>query len=84
MVFNATVNNISAISWRSVLLVEETGVPYCYAYFIIVSDRCCCGRMVIGFTTTYVICLYYHLSCEIESRTWRSVLTYDNLNSLLL
>ena len=26
-VFNATFNNISAISWRSVLLVEETGVP---------------------------------------------------------
>ena len=27
MVFNATLNNISAISWRSVLLVEKTGVP---------------------------------------------------------
>ena len=27
MVFNATFNNISAISWRSVLLREETGVP---------------------------------------------------------
>ena len=27
MVFNATCNNISVISWRSVLLVEETGVP---------------------------------------------------------
>ena len=27
MVFNATFNNISAIMWRSVLLVEETGVP---------------------------------------------------------
>ena len=27
MVFNATFNNISAILWRSVLLVEETGVP---------------------------------------------------------
>jgi len=26
-VFNATFNNISGISWRSVLLVEETGVP---------------------------------------------------------
>ena len=26
MVLNATFNNISAISWRSVLLVEETGV----------------------------------------------------------
>jgi hypothetical protein len=26
MVFNTTINNISAISWRSVLLVEETAV----------------------------------------------------------
>jgi hypothetical protein len=27
MVLNATFNNISAITWQSVLLVEETGVP---------------------------------------------------------
>jgi hypothetical protein len=27
MVFNATFNNISAISWWSVILVEETAVP---------------------------------------------------------
>jgi hypothetical protein len=27
MVFNTTFNNISVISWLSVLLVEETGVP---------------------------------------------------------
>jgi len=27
MVFNATFNNISVISWRSVLLVEETVRP---------------------------------------------------------
>jgi len=27
MVFNANFNNISVISWRSVFLVEETGVP---------------------------------------------------------
>jgi hypothetical protein len=27
VVFNATFNNISVISWRSVLLVEETTVP---------------------------------------------------------
>jgi hypothetical protein len=26
MVFNATFNNISVILWRSVLLVEETGM----------------------------------------------------------
>jgi len=25
--FNATFNNISVISWRSVLLVEEIGIP---------------------------------------------------------
>ena len=27
MVLNANCNNISVISWRSVSLVEETGVP---------------------------------------------------------
>ena len=27
MVFSVTFNNISVISWRSVLLVEETGIP---------------------------------------------------------
>ena len=27
VVFNATFNNISIISWQSDLLVEETGVP---------------------------------------------------------
>ena len=27
MMFNATFNNISVTSWRSVLLVEKTGVP---------------------------------------------------------
>ncbi len=27
MVLNSTIKNISAISWRAVLLVEESGVP---------------------------------------------------------
>ena len=27
MMFNATFNNISALSWRSALLAEELGVP---------------------------------------------------------
>ena len=27
MVFNATFNNISVISWQSVLVVEETSIP---------------------------------------------------------
>jgi len=31
-------------------------------------------RMVIGFTTTYVIGAYYHLSYTFEPRSWRGVL----------
>ena len=27
MMFNATFNNISGLSWRAILLGEETGVP---------------------------------------------------------
>jgi len=27
MVFNATFSNMSVISWRSILLVDEAGVP---------------------------------------------------------
>ena len=27
IVFNATFNNISVILWRSILLIEETGIP---------------------------------------------------------
>jgi hypothetical protein len=43
MEFNATFNNISVISWRSVLLVEETGVP----------------RENHRFTTTYAISAFH-------------------------
>ena len=39
MVFNATFNNISVISWRSVLLVEETGVSEKTAYLSHVSNE---------------------------------------------
>jgi len=27
MMFNATINNITVISWRSVLSLKETGIP---------------------------------------------------------
>jgi len=33
MVFNATFSNMSAISWRSVLLVGDTGVPEKTTFF---------------------------------------------------
>ena len=39
MVDNATFNNISVISWQSVLLVEETGVPGKTTYLSQVTDK---------------------------------------------
>jgi hypothetical protein len=39
MVFNATFINISGISWRSVLLVEETGVPEKNTDLLQVTDK---------------------------------------------
>jgi hypothetical protein len=39
MVFNVTFNNISAISWRSVLLVEETGYPMKNTYLSQVTEK---------------------------------------------
>ena len=39
MVFNATFNNISAISWQEVLLVEETGVSEKNANLPQVTDK---------------------------------------------
>ena len=31
-------------------------------------------RMVVGFTTAYVINIYHHLSCQFESHSWRGAL----------
>jgi hypothetical protein len=39
--FNATFNNSSVISWRSVLLVEETGVPGKTTDLQQVTDKLC-------------------------------------------
>jgi hypothetical protein len=54
MVFNATFNNISVISWRSVLFVE---VP---EYSEKTTDLCGRDCMVVGFTTSYAINAYHH------------------------
>jgi hypothetical protein len=37
---------------------------------------CGCDRMVVGFTTTYVISAYHHWCCEFESRSGRGVQHY--------
>ena len=33
-----------------------------------------CDRMVVGFTPTRAISVYYHYSCKFEPRSWRGVL----------
>jgi hypothetical protein len=76
MVFNASFNNISVLSWRSVLLVDETGenhrhvtdkldhinvVHFALIYFSSsLYFRCGRDRMVVGFITTYAISAYHH------------------------
>jgi hypothetical protein len=63
--FNATFNNISVISWLSVLYTF-----YCRSTFQSQDDqgyiltRGChdCDRMVVGFTTTYAITAYHYLT----------------------
>jgi hypothetical protein len=45
----------------------------CLDIQLVVSDRGRRGRMVVGFTTTYAISTYYHLSYEFESHSWRGV-----------
>jgi hypothetical protein len=61
MVFNLTFNNISFISWRSVLLMEETRVPGEYHRPV--------DHMVVGFTTTYAISAYHHWYSKFEPRS---------------
>ena len=56
MVLNATFNNISVISWCSVLFQEETGVPgdnhrpfsSKHCYFV-------CDNAILEFDNTYVV-----------------------------
>jgi hypothetical protein len=67
MIFNATFNNISTISWRSVFLGGERGGP---------GKNPGRDRMVVGFTTTYAISAYHHWCCEFESRSDRGVQHY--------
>jgi hypothetical protein len=45
IVFKVTFNNISVISWRSVLLLEETGVP---------GENLSCRKSLTNFIT-YVV-----------------------------
>jgi hypothetical protein len=69
MVFNATFNNISVISWRVSFIWGENGVLGEYhrpasleviIAFFEYMDRRGHDHIVIGFTTTCSISAYYH------------------------
>jgi hypothetical protein len=64
MVSNATFNNISVISWRSVLLGEVTGVTRGWVYFTQILSRSSRGRdrIVVRFTSTHPISAYHNVS----------------------
>jgi hypothetical protein len=59
MVFNATFNNISAISWQSVLLVEETGVPGKKPASISTEKVCVQPKHPKQTTVSFYIYIYY-------------------------
>jgi energy-converting hydrogenase Eha subunit E len=95
MVFNATFNNISVISWRSVLLVEETRGPGenhgpVASHWQILSHNV--DHMVDWSTATYVIRAYHHQRWfdmvfiatfnNISVISWRSVLLVEETGVL--
>jgi hypothetical protein len=72
MVFNATFNNISAISWQSVLLVEETWVPRENHWPVAQSFTHDAFSLYVHFTPTFYgnsskLCMlaYYHMKIRI-------------------
>jgi hypothetical protein len=59
VVFNASFNNISAILWRLVLLVEETGVPS-EKYRPVVTTTI--GMPQIKMNPQYIFIYFYKIS----------------------
>jgi len=77
MMFNATFNNISVTSWRSVILVEDTGVPPRKPpiYYILHQKG---KMMVINSTNTNKE--NNPLSSELNSLNTKKTKTYDVRN----
>jgi hypothetical protein len=66
MVFNATFNTISVMSWRTVLLVEETGVPW-ENHWPIASHRQTLSHNVVHLT---LIEIWTHITVISGDRHW--------------
>jgi len=81
MVFDATFNNISVISWQSVLLVEETGettdlpqVTDKHYHIMLYQEHLVCAGFEL--TTLVVICSDYTGSCKSNYHTITTAPTY--------
>ena len=66
---NHKVENDS-LSFKHWLLYKKT-IKILFAILILCHGR---DRIIVGFTSTYVINAYHHLSNEFEYRSWRGVL----------
>jgi hypothetical protein len=84
MVFNANFNNISAMSWRSVLLVEETGDPRrkpltCHLQTLSHNVASSTPRLM-GFKLTTSVVIGTDCIGTIPSRPWRPprMLVFNN------
>ena len=80
---------ISFIFWKykwSMFFPRYSNIHCRGIFFLKLFANCrgCHGRdhMVVGFTTTYAISAYHHLSCEFESRSWRDVLNKTLCNKV--
>jgi hypothetical protein len=65
MVFNATFNNISIMSWR----LSKCTINYFEYLFVPLTFGGRRDRMVVRFTITYAISANNHYRCEFESHS---------------
>jgi hypothetical protein len=59
MVFNATFNNISVISWLCVNVYQRLAVGRCFLRVSPISSRGC-DHMIVGYTNTCSISAHHH------------------------
>ena len=79
MVFNATFNNISVISWPSVLFVEETGVPEENQWSLASHSQTLSHNVVLSTPQSYTFILWKLCYGAIVIRLYAEWFPCDNL-----
>ena len=87
MVFSATFNNFSVISWRPVLLVEETGIPWektqtCHYHIMLYRVHLAWVRFEL--TNLVVIGNYCIGSCKSNYHTITTIVTEISLVEVIV